>query len=97
MVNRTVIHILRGYFSKHPKLWDGYLPYVQHVYNRALYSSTNRLPFEICLGYLRKSPMEFMLGEEDKVDGHDDSNNVVKIIQCIQQIHEVVQDQLEKS
>ena len=39
VVNREMIHILRGYCSKHPKLWDESLPYVQHAYNRALHSS----------------------------------------------------------
>jgi hypothetical protein len=96
-VNRTVVHILRGYCSKHPKLWDESLHYVQHAYNRALHSSTNRSPFETCFGYLPKSPMDFMFGEEDKEDGHDDANKAIKFIQRIQKIHEAVQDQLEKS
>ena len=74
VVNKAVIHIFIGYCSKHPKLSDEYLPYVQHAYNRALHSSTKRFPFETCFGYLPKSPMDFMFGEEDKVDGHDDSN-----------------------
>jgi hypothetical protein len=30
VVNRTVVHLLRGYFSKHPKLWDEHLHYIQH-------------------------------------------------------------------
>lgn len=33
VVNRTVVHLLRGYCGKHPKLWDEHLPYVQHSYN----------------------------------------------------------------
>ena len=46
VVNRTTIHILRGYCSKHPKLWDEQLHYIQHAYNRAKHSSTQTSPFE---------------------------------------------------
>ena len=85
-----MIDILWGYYSKHSKLWDESLPYVQHAYNQALHSSTKRSPSETCFGYLLKSPMDFMFGEEDKEDGHDDSNKEVKFIQRIQHIHEAV-------
>lgn len=77
VVNRTVIHILWGYCNKHSKLWDESLPYVHHSYNRAFHSLTNQSPFETCFGYLLKSPMDFMFGEEDKVNGHNDSNKAV--------------------
>ena len=40
--------------------------------------------------------MEFMFSEENKVDGHNDSNKEVNFIQQIQQIHEETYDQLEK-
>jgi len=40
MVNRTMIHLLRGYCNKNPKLWDEHLYYVQHAYNWAKHSST---------------------------------------------------------
>ena len=43
VVNRIVIHILRGYCSKHPKLWDEQLHYIQHAYNRAKHSATQTL------------------------------------------------------
>jgi hypothetical protein len=33
VVNITVLLFLRGYCSKHPKLWDEHIPYVQHAYN----------------------------------------------------------------
>lgn len=38
-----------------------------------------------------------MFGEYDKVAEHDGANKLVTFIQRIQQIHEVMQDQLEKS
>ena len=28
VVNRTIVHLLRGYFHKHPKLWDEQLHYI---------------------------------------------------------------------
>jgi hypothetical protein len=31
VVNRTLMHILRGYCNKHPKLCDGHLQYIQHA------------------------------------------------------------------
>ena len=40
VVNRTMIQLLRGYCSKHPKLWDEHLFYMQHAYNSAKHSST---------------------------------------------------------
>ena len=47
VVNRTMVHLLRGYCGKHPKLWDEQLPYVQHAYNQAAHSSTQSSPFEM--------------------------------------------------
>lgn len=63
VVNRTMVHLLRGYYNKHPKLWDESLHYVQHACNQALHSSTSRSPFETCYGYMPKSPMDFIFGE----------------------------------
>ena len=57
--NQTVVHLLQGYCAKHPKLWDEQLHYVQHAYNCDMHSSTQIKPFEVCLGYLLKSPMDF--------------------------------------
>jgi hypothetical protein len=33
VVNQTMVFFLQGYCSKHPKLWDEQIPYVQHSYN----------------------------------------------------------------
>ena len=52
VVNRTFIHILKGYCNKHPKFWDEQLRYIQHAYIWAKHSSTNTLPFEACFCYL---------------------------------------------
>jgi hypothetical protein len=96
VVNKTVVHLLRGYCNKHPKLWDEKLPYVQHAYNHAIHSSTQKTPFEVCLGYFPKSPMEFSFGEASQEDGQDDTDKAKRFIQKIQQVHQVVHEQLEK-
>ena len=51
-MNQTLVHLLRRYNQRHPKTWDDNVPYIQHCYNRAIHSSTNQLPFEVCLGFL---------------------------------------------
>jgi hypothetical protein len=33
VVNKTVVHLLHGYCSNHPKLWDEHLHYIHHAYN----------------------------------------------------------------
>lgn len=78
-------------------LWDEYLHYVQHTYNQALHSSTGISPFETCFGYLPKSPMDFLFGEEAQEDEHGNVNKRIKFIQRIDKIHEAVEDQLEIS
>ena len=98
MVNRTLVHILRGYCNKHPKIWYEQLPYAKHAYNHAIYSSTQKTPFEVCLGYLPKSPMEFSFGEASKEDGvQDDTDKAKRFIQKIQHVHQAVKEKLEKT
>jgi hypothetical protein len=97
VVNRTMVHFLRGYCSKHPKLWDDQIPYIQHAYNRALHSSTQCSPFETCFGYFPKVPLDLMYGKD--VDSNEERNEdrAHKFIQRIQQVHQAVREQLEKS
>jgi hypothetical protein len=97
VVNHTVVHLLHAYCSKHPKLWDEHLHYIQHAYNRAKHSSTQTSPFEACFGYLPKSPLDFIFGKDIAVDGQYDIDRAEKFIEQIQSIHQVVQEQLEKS
>ena len=90
VVNRTVIQLLRGYCSKHPKLWDENLCYVQHAYNHEKHSSTQRSPFETCSGFIPKSPLDFFFGKDIAVDGHSDVDKATKFIEQIQEIHQEV-------
>eukprot|EP00253_Pinus_taeda_P030700 PITA_30700 len=87
VVNRTIVHLLRGYCSKHPKLWDEHLHYIQHAYNRTKHSSTNTSPFEACFGYLPKSPLDFILEKDVTIEGHSDIEKARSFIERIQQIH----------
>ena len=85
VVNRTVVQILRGYCSKHPKLWDEQLQYIHHAYNHAVHSSMKRSPFETCFGYLPKTPMDFSFGK-DALDGHHNADKGLNFIQRIQAV-----------
>lgn len=95
VVNRTMIHLLRGYCSKHPKLWDVHLHYIHYAYNQAKHSTTQTSPFEACLGYLPKSPLDFIFGKDVAINGHSDIDKAR--IEQIQLVYQRVQEQLEKS
>jgi len=41
-----------------------------------MHSSTQRTPFEVCLGYFPKSPMDFSFGEGSKEDVQDDIDKI---------------------
>jgi hypothetical protein len=92
-----MVLLLRGYFNKHPKLWDENIPYVHHVYNRALHSSTQSSSFETCFGYLPKVPLDLMYGRDADVNEELIEDRARKFIQRIQQIHQAVREHLEKS
>ena len=80
VVNIIIIHLLREYFRKHPKLWDENFHYIQHAYNRAKHSSTQTLPFEACLGYFPRSPLDFIFEKYVSIDGHNDIDKAKKFI-----------------
>lgn len=90
VVNKTIVHILRGYCGKHPNLWDEHFHYIQHAYNRAKHSSTQVFPFEACLGYLSKSPLDFIFGKDIAIDGHSDVDKTKHFIEQIQLVHQRV-------
>ena len=96
VVNKTIVHLLRAYCSKHHKLWDEHLHYIQHAYNWAKHSSTNTSPFEACFGYLPKSPLDLIIEKDVAIDGHSDIDKARMFIERIQLIHQWVQEQLEK-
>ncbi|GKA80020.1 transposable element [Tanacetum coccineum] len=66
VVNHTVVHLLRGYNSKHPKIWDESIPFLQFAINLVIHSSTRKSPSEVCLGFLPQTPfdLEFTIEEQ---------------------------------
>lgn len=96
VVNKTVIQLLISYYNKHPMFWDEHLYYLWHAYNRAKHSSTQRSTFETCFDFTPRSPLDFVFGKDIAVDGHSDVDKATKFIEQIQEIHHVVQEQLEK-
>jgi hypothetical protein len=92
VVNRTIIHILIGYCSKHPKLWDEHLHYIHHAYNWAKHLLTQTSPFEACFDYFPKSPLDFIFGNDVSINGHYDIDREKKFIEQIQLVHQMVQE-----
>jgi len=92
VVNRTVIQLLRGYCSKHPKLWDEHLCYVQHAYNQEKHSSTQISPFETCFGFTPRSPLDLIFGKDTTVEGHSDVDRATRFIEQIQEIYQELQE-----
>ena len=70
---------------------------MQHAYNRAKNYSTQRSPFETCFGFIPKSPLDFVFGKDIVVDGHSDVDKATKFIEQLQETHQAVQEQLERS
>ena len=97
VVKRIVFHFLRGYCNKHPKLWDEQIQYVQHAYNRVVHSSTQSSPFETCFGYFPKTPLDLNYAREVGSSTSKDEDKALRFIQRVQQVHQEVQEQLEKS
>ena len=72
------------------------LPYLHKPFEIET-DSSKRSPFETCFGYLPKYPLDFIFDKDSIVD--DNSNEVkgMKFVERIQLVHQVVQEQLEKS
>ena len=83
VVNRTLNQFLRGYCSKHPKLWDEHLCYVQHAYNHAKNSSTQRSPFDTCFGFIPRYPFDFIFERDVVLDGHNNVDRATRFIEHI--------------
>jgi hypothetical protein len=101
VVNRMIVHILCMYNSKHPRTWDESLPYVQHIYNRAIHSSTDHNPFQVGLGFQPLGPMDvalpLMTTQEDSSHAPTRADKATWFIERIQHIRQQVQDILQKS
>lgn len=65
VVNKTMVHLLRGYNSKHPQTWDESLPSLQFAFNRVIHSSTQKSPFSVWAIY-RRVPLTCSVGDEPR-------------------------------
>jgi ribosomal protein L21E len=96
-----IVHILLMYNSKHPHTWDESLPYVQHSYNQALYSSTSHNPFQVGLGFQPLGPIHVALPlavtSTDSSPAPTKDDKATWFIERIQHIHQQVRDILQKS
>jgi hypothetical protein len=99
VMNHTLVHMLRGYNSKHPKTWDDSLPYLQFAFNRSVHSSSGKTPFETCYGYLPSSPFDMVFSTDSTMDGKEESDRLKaqKFLEKISAIHATVETQLKKS
>jgi hypothetical protein len=57
------VQLLRGYNQKHLKTSDENSIYIHHSYNRKIWTSTGKLPFETCFGYFPPSPLDVVYGQ----------------------------------
>ena len=100
VVNRTVVHTLRIYNSIHPKTWDESLSYIHHSYNRAMHRSIGVSPFEACMGFLPRSPIDLQLtispstGSTFEQHGHEQAKH---FIEHIQRVHRQVHDAMARA
>jgi len=92
--NGKVVHLLRGYCGKHPKIWDGYLSYIQHAYNQFIHSSTNKLPFETIFGYFPKLPFDLVFASSSNGDSvlHNEGEQEKNFIERIKVIHKKIKE-----
>ena len=101
VVNRMIEHILRMYNSKHPRTWDESLPYVQHIYNRALHSSIGHSPFQVGLGFKPLCPidvaMPFAAAQANSAHVQSKANKANILIERIQHIRQQAHDILDRA
>eukprot|EP00253_Pinus_taeda_P016464 PITA_16464 len=59
-------------------------------------SQIERSPFETCFGFIPRSPLDFVIEKDIAVAGHSNVDKATRFIEQIQEIHQAVQEQLEK-
>ena len=86
-----IVRILCMYKSKHARTWDEIIPYIQHIYNKALHNSTGHNPFQVGLGFPPLCPIDVVIPfvATQEISAHiqseaDRANNFIDHIQQIQ-------------
>ncbi|KAJ6990285.1 hypothetical protein NC653_018742 [Populus alba x Populus x berolinensis] len=93
VVNKTIVHLLRGYNARHPKTWDESIPFLQFAINHTLHSSTNKSLSEVCSGFSPQSPFDLEItiestsqlekGEGDRIRATTVISKKVTLFGCI--------------
>ena len=78
IMNRMVENYLRCYCSYHQNDWDELLPAAEFAYNSAVSDDLGASPFELDLGCVPKSPLDFISGSEDPVESVDELRQKLK-------------------
>ena len=78
IMNRMVENYLRCYCSYHQDNWDELLPAAEFAYNSAVSEDLGFSPFELDLGWVPKSPLDFISGTEIPVQSLEDFKKQLK-------------------
>ena len=78
IMNRMVENYLRCYCSYHQNNWDELLPAAEFAYNSAVSEDLGMSPFELDLGWIPKSPLDFLSGTETPVQSVDEFKEQLK-------------------
>jgi hypothetical protein len=89
VVNRTLVHLLRGYNQNNLKTWHENSIYIQQSCNILFHTSIGKSPFETCFGYFPPSPLDVVYGQKGGVRGDltRDALKEKKIVENIRNIH----------
>lgn len=68
IMNRMIENYLRCYCSYHQNDWDELLPAAEFAYNSAVTEDLGMSPFELDLGWIPKSPLDFIATSEVPVE-----------------------------
>ena len=78
IMNRMVENYLRCYCSYHQNDWDELLPAAEFAYNSAVSEDLGMSPFELDLGWIPKSPLDLLSGNEISVQSVEEFKNRLK-------------------
>lgn len=78
IMNRMVENYLRCYCSYHQDDWDELLPAAEFAYNSSVSEDLGISPFELDLGWIPKSPLDFISGAEIPVQSVEEFKQQLK-------------------
>jgi len=78
IMNRMIENYIRCYCSYHQDDWDELLPAAEFAYNSAVTEDLGMSPFELDLGWVPKSALDFISGSEVPVQSVDEFKQRLK-------------------